>query len=103
MGRVKPRERAGKRVLSDDEIRDIWTTLDSGADDIPTCFGKLVRTLLLTAVRRTEAARMAWHEIEHLKRDDFAGDVWTCPASRMKAKLDHAAPLTPAVLDIIGE
>jgi integrase len=103
MGRVKPRERAGKRVLSDEEIRDIWTAIDSGAEDIPACFGKLVRMLLLTAVRRTEAARMAWHEIERLKRDDFTGDVWTCPASRMKAKLDHAVPLTPAALAILGE
>jgi hypothetical protein len=36
MGRVKPRERAGKRVLTDEEIRDVWMALDSG-EDIPEC------------------------------------------------------------------
>jgi integrase len=95
MGRVKPRERAGKRVLTDEEIRDLWAALDAGAEDIPECFVRLVRMLLLTAVRRTEGARMAWSEIE--------GDVWTVPASRMKDKLDHAVPLTPGVLNNIGE
>jgi integrase len=97
MGRVKPRERAGKRILNDEEIRDVWTALDAGAEDIPACFRKLVRTLLLTAVRRTEAARMAWPEIEHVRRDDFKCNVWTCPGSRMKAKLDHAVPFPKAV------
>jgi len=102
MGRVKPRERAGKRVLTDEEIRDIWAALDSGSEDIPDCFARLVRTLLLTAVRRTEAARMAWPEIEYVRRDNYKGDVWTVPGSRMKAKLDHAVPLTPEVVAIIG-
>ena len=36
MGRVKARERAGTRVLSDEEIRDIFAALDAGAKDIPT-------------------------------------------------------------------
>jgi integrase len=103
MGRVKPRERARKRVLDDEEIRDVWTAIDKGVNDMPTCFGKLVCTLLLTAVRRTEASRMACHEVEHLRRDDFEGWVWTCPAARMKGKQDHAVPLPPAVWSIIGE
>ena len=103
MGRVKPRERAGKRVLTDEEIRDVWAALDAGAEDIPLCFARLVRTLLLTAVRRTEGARMGWPEIEHICRNDYEGEVWTVPGSRMKAKLDHAVPLTPRVLAIIGE
>ena len=102
MGRVKPRERARKRVLSDEEIRDGWTALDRNFQ-IPMCFKQLVRVLLLTAVRRTEAARMACHEVEHLRRDDFEGEVWTCPAERMKGKHDHVVPLTSAVWDIIGE
>jgi integrase len=103
MGRVKPRERAGKRVLTDEELRDVWTALDSGAEDIPSCFPRFLRTLLLTAVRRDEAARAAWQEIEHIGRDDYEGDVWTVPGSRMKSKLDHAVPLTSAVLTVIGK
>src|SRR5882672_11348360 len=70
MGRVKPRERAGKRVLTDGEIRDVWAALDAGAEDTPGCFARLVRTLLLTAARRTEGARMGWPEIEHIRRND---------------------------------
>src|SRR5262249_52446612 len=105
--RSRGRERAGKRVLNDEEIRDVWkatgAALNSNINDLPPCFGKLVRTLLLTAVRRTEAAQMSWPEIECLRRDDFDGDVWTCPGSRMKGKLDHVVPLTPAVRAIVGE
>jgi integrase len=103
MGRVKPRERAGKRVLSDEEIRDVWKALDDGAKSLPSCYPAYVRPLLLTAVRRTEAARMAWPEIKQAHRDDYDGDVWTCPAARMKNKLDHTVPLMPAVRALVGE
>jgi integrase len=103
MARTKPKEREGKRVLADDEIRDIWTALDSDAEDIPECFARLQRCLFFAAVRRTEAARMSWPEIERVSRDDYKGDVWTAPAARMKGKLDHAVPLTGALLAVIGE
>jgi integrase len=105
MGRVKPRERAGKRILVDDEIRDLWTALDMGACNFPSCYPNYVRTLLLTALRRSEAARGSWPEIATVHRDNidgFNGDVWTVPAARMKNKLDHAVPLTPGVLALIG-
>jgi hypothetical protein len=95
MGRVKPRERAGKRVLSDEEIRDVWAALDAGTEDIPACFPALVRTLLLTATRRDEAAQMCWPEIQD--------DLWTVPAARMKGKLDHVVPLTSPMIAIIGQ
>jgi integrase len=108
MARTKPKERAGKRVLADDEIRDIWTVLslpkdDVGADDIPDCFARLQRCLFYAAARRTEAAQMNWPEIEHVTRDDFEGDVWTIPAARMKGKLDHTVPLNGPLLALIGE
>jgi integrase len=103
MGRVKPKERAGTRTLTDDEIRDVWRVLDTGTKNLPSCYAAYIKTLLLTAVRRTEGARMSWSEIAHLRRDDFDGDVWTIPAARMKNKLDHTVPLTPAVLALIGE
>src|SRR5258708_4199203 len=49
--RVKPKERAGNRVLADDEIRDVWTALDvPDVKDIPPCFARRVRTLFFTAV-----------------------------------------------------
>jgi integrase len=101
MSPIKPKERASTRVLADREIRDIWAVLDTNA--IPSCFARLIRTLLLTGLRRTEAARASWSEIEYLRRDDYQGDVLTIPAARMKGKLDHAVPLTPRVLALFGQ
>jgi integrase len=83
MGRINAKERERTRILTDDEIRAIWLT-----DDSP--FNRYVRFLLLTAVRRIEAARMEWSEV--------VGDVWTVPAARMKGKLDHVVPLSQKAL-----
>lgn len=93
MARTKPKSRARKRTLADDEIRDVWAALDS-APDLPACYPRYVRSLLLTATRRTEAAAMHSTELE--------GDVWTIPGERYKTKLDHVVPLTPAALALIG-
>jgi len=83
MGRVKPREHAGTRVLSDQEIRDIWAVLDKAEREkiknLPPCFARLVRTLLLTGVRLREAGHASWPEIEYLRRDDYQGAVLTIP------------------------
>jgi len=105
MGRVKPRERAGKRTLTDEEIRDLWAGQEaaSQAGDIPACYVRLVRALLLTALRRGELADARWREVECLDQDDYQGDALTIPASRMKGKQDHAVPLTPAVLALMGD
>jgi hypothetical protein len=35
MAKTKPKERAGTRVLADDEIRDIWTVCETGGKDCP--------------------------------------------------------------------
>jgi len=93
MAKTKPRERRGKRVLADDEIREIWRALDTA--EVPAPFPRLLRTLFVTAVRRSEAARGSWPEI--------ADGLWTIPAERMKAKQDHVVPLTPSALALIGE
>ncbi|MFI0847267.1 tyrosine-type recombinase/integrase [Mesorhizobium sp. IMUNJ 23232] len=48
--------------------------------------------LTLTAARSGEVRGMQWDEI------DFDANLWTVPASRMKAKREHRVPLTvPAV------
>ena len=36
MARTKPKQRARKRILSDEEIRDVWSALESG--DVPECY-----------------------------------------------------------------
>jgi len=89
MARVKPRERARTRVLSDDEIRIVWPVLNEAGT-----FGAFVKTLLLTAQRRDEVAQMSRQEI------DLDG-IWTIPAERYKSKRPNFVPLSKAVLDVI--
>jgi integrase len=86
MSRTKPRERARKRILSDDELRLVW----NAADQFEGPFGPFIQFLLLTAARRTEAAEIAHSEIK--------GRDWTLPAARNKTKEDLLRPLSPAAL-----
>jgi integrase len=85
MARTKPRDRARDRVLSDDEIRLVWSVADGAG-----VFGRYLQLLLLTATRRNEAAQMT--------RAELAKDIWTIPASRMKGKVEYVVPLTAAAL-----
>jgi integrase len=87
MRRSRPKERARERILTDDEIRLVWHKA-SGT------FGSLLRFILLTASRRSEAAQMTWGEID--------GVVWTLPASRNKTKVDLIRPLSRMALDQLG-
>jgi integrase len=93
MARTKTKERARDRILSDDEIRALWSALDT--IPYPGSFARLVRFLLLTACRCSEAGDMRWDEID--------GDTWTIPAARYKSKHDHHIPLTAAMRKLIGE
>ena len=56
------------RILTDDELRKVWNAEGTLAP--------LVRFLLLTGCRRTEAVDMPWTELE--------GSEWTLPAARTK-------------------
>lgn len=93
MARTKPKERARKRTLSDEEIRDIWKALEVA--DVPSCYPRFVKSLLILMTRRNESADMNAGEIK--------GDVWTIPGERYKTKLDHVVPLTKQALALIGE
>ena len=53
-----------------------------------------IRTLLLTAQRRTDVARMAVAEISET--------IWTIPATRFKTKVENVVPLSRATLQLIG-
>lgn len=91
MARTKPKERARRRVLSDDEIRALWSVT---ASIKPPVYGSLVRFLLMTGQRRDEAASAMWNEI--------AGDTWTIPAARYKTGIANVVPLTRAALDVLA-
>jgi integrase len=92
MARLKPSDRERERVLSDDEIRDVWAALDAVTE--PACFPAYVKTLLLTATRRSEGADMSTTELE--------GEIWTIPAARYKTKLDHVIPLSAPARELIA-
>src|SRR5262249_529633 len=93
MARTKPAERARKRMLSDEELRDLWQALDTA--DVPACYPSYVRTLLLTAQRRDEVARMNWSEIE--------GSIWIIPAERYKTGIENVVPFTDTVSQLLGK
>jgi hypothetical protein len=86
----KPHERARDRKLSDDEIRVVWKVAETQGP-----FGALVRYLMLTAARRTEASGMVCDELD--------GSDWTLPAARNKTGLDLVRPLSPAALAVIDD
>jgi integrase len=88
MARTSPKERARERILTDDEIRSVWRKAEGR-------FGLLLRFILLTTARRTEASEMTWGEIKD--------GVWTLPAARNKTKIDLVRPLSKAALDVLAQ
>jgi integrase len=91
MSRTKPHQRARSRILTDNELRQVWTA----ASEMEGPFPALVQFLLLTAARRNEAARMEWCEID--------GTDWTLPARRNKTKVDLVRPLSKAAQAVLAE
>jgi len=89
MGRIKPKDRARTRVLSDEEIRIIWPELGQSGT-----FGAFVKMLLLSAQRRDEVAHMSHKEIGE-------DGIWTIPAERYKTKRPNHVPLSKAALGVI--
>jgi integrase len=82
------------RILNDEELRDVWAALDI-VENVPDCYSRYIKTLLLTTTRRSEAARLHSREIE--------GAEWTIPRDRYKTKLDHMIPLSEAARELIGD
>jgi integrase len=76
------------RMLSDDEIRRIWTA----AGDMGQ-FGAFVKLLLLTAQRRDKVASLRW--------DDIAKGVWTIRTEEREKGNPGRLQLPKLALDII--
>jgi integrase len=91
MARTKPSQRRRQRILNDDEIRAVWRATEAQ----PNAFNCLVRFLLLTATRRTEAARM--------ERSEVSGTEWTIPQARYKTGLELLVPLSPTAQAILAK
>jgi integrase len=89
-GMARGTEQARSRILSDDELRAIW----KATADYPV-YGALLRFILLTATRRSEAGQMRWSELN--------GQTWIIPAARYKTNLDHVIPLSELALSVLPE
>jgi integrase len=77
-------------VLTDDELRAAW----KAADKLNTPFARMVQFILLTGVRRNEAARMTKAELD--------GSDWLIPAARVKGKWDFLVPLSSTAAAVIA-
>ena len=99
MARTKPNERARRRTLSEDELRDLWPiwTAEKSA------FGALMQFLLLTGQRREEAAKIRRSDLSTVKIGKQDVTVWTIAASNYKTKRDQVVPLSAAALAILDE
>jgi integrase len=91
--RVKPNALVRERVLSIDELRQVWTT----AETYPGPFGAYLRFTLLTACRRNESAGLRRGELSD------GGKTWTIPGARYKNGKDTLIPLSRAAQKIIAE
>ncbi len=81
------------RVLSDDEIRAVWTALEGETPRMRDLF----RLRLLTAQRPGEVSRMRWEDI------DMVSTCWTIPPEFSKNDLSHRVPLSPPAIDILRQ
>jgi len=63
-----------ERVLSDDEIGEVWRA----AGTVAAPYGTIIRLLILTGQRRGKVAGMTWSELS----DDLS--MWTIPGERTK-------------------
>jgi integrase len=89
LARTSQKERARKRILTDTELQAVWKAAEASDDT----FSRLVRFILLTATRRSEAAEMT--------RDEIADGVWTLPGERSKTKQPVTRPLSTAALAVL--
>jgi integrase len=84
-------ETVRERVLSEDELREVWRAADATAYP----FGPFFKLLILTAQRRDEVAGMRWSEI------DATRALWTIPGERAKNGRAHEVPFPATALDIL--
>ena len=83
-----------KRVLTDDEIRALWSTCEGLNGEKINVFGAMVRMLLLTAQRREKVAGMRW--------DDISEDgVWTICSEENEKGHAGVIKLPEMALDLI--
>lgn len=85
------RERAREILLSDGQIVELWRLLEHR----PPTYRFMIRFLILTAQRVSEAREMTWSEID--------GDLWEIPGSRSKNRRPNVVPLSAEALGVLDQ
>ena len=98
------RERSRDRVLTREELREVWAALHeteaTNPDGTPKprlsqTLNDMLIVMLLTAQRRGELCTMRWQDV------DLVTGWWMIPAESSKNADPHRVPLTPLVLKIL--
>jgi integrase len=97
-------ERSRDRVLSRDELRELWAALhetDAKKEDgtrkprLSQTLNEAFLVMLLTAQRCGEVCKMQWRDV------NLDTGWWLIPGTVSKNHDPHRVPLTPMVLDIL--
>ena len=83
------------RVLTPDEIRMFWLTLDAAPME-PNA-RRILRLMLITGQRKGEVLGL------HAQEIDFERRVWALPATRAKNGREHLIPISTLALDVLRE
>jgi integrase len=89
MRRTSQKERARKRILSDEELRAVWRAAEANGT-----FGAFVRLALLTAQRREKVASMKWEDVS-------VDGIWSLPSETREKSNAEELPLPDLALGII--
>ena len=85
----KREEKSRERVLSDAELKAIWTACpDNG-------FGAIVKLLILTGQRKSEIGSLCWNEVHD--------EQIVLPPNRTKNERTHIVPLTKPAQAILNQ
>lgn len=88
-------ERARSRILTDAEIRSLWTVADNAV--LPPLIHRALCLQLLTGCRIGEVIGA------HAAEFDLDANVWIIPSARTKNGLDHTVPLSHSALRIVQD
>jgi integrase len=83
------KERSRERVLSLNELREIWAAAGDGDH------GVIVRLLMLTGQRRQEVGGLKWSEL------DLDRALWSLPPERTKSGEAHTVPLSRQAVELL--
>jgi integrase len=105
-------ERRRERILTNDELAQIWSVIDTPPQidrevggltdiDLPAAIAvrRALKLLILTAQRRGEVIGMRKDEISLTEDDAW----WTLPGERTKNGLPHRVPLTSMAVAVVRE